>query len=299
MELSSNHDRIFLSTPWLQFLTFILTVWAPLGALAQTIEAEKSSISTTHQISSKRSIEASTETNSLVVNGFAQADDDTKSPVGLFQTTRRYQEKTLPPQATHIPSDTTRLLRYEQATAPTNPPKKRVAVGVSLGIGKTVNSDLNNALLVGPLFRFRPKSGWGFEGAGEWFSTTIHKSPVGESWSDTRLQVRPIMGGVAYNVVRERLSMAFSVTGGLSFNGLNVDEECACENKATDVNKSLIGRTGVSIWYDITSRMSFNIVGGYIVNRPEVTFSSNGITQKAVINGDTAVVSVGIAFWIF
>ena len=173
------------------------------------------------------------------------------------------------------------------------------SIGVSLGFANTVNSDLNNALLVGPLLRFRPKSGWGFEGAGEWFSTTIRKSPVGEPWSDTRLQVRPIMGGVAYNVVRERLSMAFSVTGGLSFNGLNVDTECACENKATDVNKSLIGRTGVSIWYDITSRMSFNIVGGYIVNRPEVTFSSNGITKKAVINGDTAVVSAGIAFWIF
>ena len=297
--MSSNHDRIFPSTPWLQFLTFIFIVWAPLGALAQTIEAEKSSISTTHQISSKRSVEAHAETKSLVVNDFEKLDNDTKGPVELFRTTRRYQEKTLPPQATHIPTDTTRLLRYEQAAAPTKPPKKRVAIGVSLGIGKTVNSDLNNALLVGPLFRFRPKNGWGFEGAGEWFSTTIRKSPVGESWSDTRLQVRPIMGGVAYNVVRERLSMAFSVTGGLSFNGLNVDEECACENKATDVNKSLVGRTGVSIWYDITSRMSFNIVGGYIVNRPEVTFSSNGITQKAVINGDTAVVSVGIAFWIF
>lgn len=272
---------------------------APLGVLAQTIEAEKTSISTNHQISSKRSVEAHTETKSLVVNDFEKLDNDTKGPVELFRTTHRYQEKTLPPQATHIPTDTTRLLRYEQAAAPTKPPKKRVAVGVSLGIGKTVNSDLNNALLVGPLFRFRPKSGWGFEGAGEWFSTTIRKSPVGESWSDTRLQVRPIMGGVAYNVVRERLSMAFSVTGGLSFNGLNVDEECACENKAIDVNKSLIGRAGVSIWYDITSRMSFNIVGGYIVNRPEVTFSSNGITQKAAINGDTAVVSVGIAFWIF
>ena len=299
MELSSNHDRIFLSTPWLQFLTFILTVWAPLGVLAQTIEAEKSSISTNHQISSKRSVEAPTETNSLVVNDFAQLDNATKSQGELFQTTRRYQEKTLPPQATHIPSDTTRLLRYEQATAPTNPPKKRVAVGVSLGFANTVNNDLSNALLVGPLFRFRPKSGWGFEGAGEWFSTTIRKSPVGEPWSDTRLQVRPIMGGVAYNVVRERLSMAFSVTGGLSFNGLSVDTECACENKALDVNKSLIGRTGVSIWYDITSRMSFNVVGGYIVNRPEVKFSSNGITQKAVINGDTAVVSAGIVFWVF
>ena len=297
--MSSNHDRIFPSTPWLQCLTSIFTVLAPLGVLAQTIEAEKTSISTNHQISSKRSVEAHTETKSLVVNDFEKLDNDTKGPVELFRTTHRYQEKTLPPQATHIPTDTTRLLRYEQAAAPTKPPKKRVAVGVSLGIGKTVNSDLNNALLVGPLFRFRPKSGWGFEGAGEWFSTTIRKSPVGESWSDTRLQVRPIMGGVAYNVVRERLSMAFSVTGGLSFNGLNVDEECACENKAIDVNKSLIGRAGVSIWYDITSRMSFNIVGGYIVNRPEVTFSSNGITQKAAINGDTAVVSVGIAFWIF
>lgn len=299
MELSSNHNRTLPSTPWLQFLTFILTVWVPLGALAQTIEAEKSSSSTNYQISSKRSVEAPTETNSLVVNDFAQLDDATKSPVELFQTTRRHQDKTLPPQATHISTDTTTLLRYEQSASPTNPPKKRVAIGVSLGFANTVNSDLNNALLVGPLLRFRPKSGWGFEGAGEWFSTTIRKSPVGEPWSDTRLQVRPIMGGVAYNVVRERLSMAFSVTGGLSFNGLNVDTECACENKATDVNKSLIGRTGVSIWYDITSRMSFNIVGGYIVNRPEVTFSSNGITKKAVINGDTAVISAGIAFWIF
>jgi hypothetical protein len=280
MELLSNQDRIFPSTPLLQCLTLIFTVWAPLGVLAQTVEAPA-------------------ETKSLVVNGFEKSDDNTKSPVGLFRTTRRYQDKKLPPQATHIPPDTTNLLRYEQAASPTNPPKKRVAVGVSLGFANTVNSDLSNTLLVGPLFRFRPKSGWGFEGAGEWFATTIRKSPVGESWPDTRLQVRPIMGGVAYNVLRERLLMAFSVTGGLSFNGLNVDTECVCENKAIDVNKSLIGRAGVSIWYDITSRMSFNIVGGYIVNRPEVTFSSNGITRKAVISGDTAVVSAGIAFWIF
>ena len=122
MELLSNQDRILPSTPLLQCLTLIFTVWVPLGVLAQTIEAEKASISTNHQIPSKRSIEAHTETNSFIVNGVEQSDDDTKGPVGLFRTTHKYQDKTLPPQATHTPTNTTNLLRYEQSASPTNPP---------------------------------------------------------------------------------------------------------------------------------------------------------------------------------
>lgn len=184
------------------------------------------------------------------------------------------------------------------APRPTNAPVRMVAVGASTRIASPASDVLGSDFSVGPIVRLRPRDGLGPAIAFNWTDTAVETGPFGQPALAT-VKLRPVMAGVEYGVVRGRLSAGASIVAGYAFNSLRIDTERAAPGRAIGVRNSFVWRPGVSMWFDVTPRIGINIFGGYLSTRPTVTFASDASVLAERLRVQSAVVSIGAAYWLF
>ncbi len=280
--------------------------FAPRAADAQTandaqLAARIMTVLLNHPTLGDQPIEVDVRAGVATLSGRVRSADDAQQAVELVRALSGLQDVQSTLQVGGVetfagPPDSVRF--GGPIERPTGPTRGRVGIGVGLGYANSTDDDLGNTTLVGPIFRLAPKAGWGPTLALGWFTTDLKRGPGGEPGL-ARLSVKPILGGMAYTVLRGRLSTSFSLTGGYVFNGLDVDTDRVDVNRAIDVGNSLAGRAGVSVWYELTRRIGINVSGGYVATRPEVTFISGDVIRKATVRADATVVGAGLTFWIF
>lgn len=183
------------------------------------------------------------------------------------------------------------------APRPTNDPVRLIGVGVS-GTAMFPHGDaLDRSVGVGAVLRLRPRGGLAPVVAFSWRRTRFEEGS-GVS-PGTRLSVRPVMGGVEYRVGSGRVSAAASLVAGYAFNGLRFDREHGGPEWAVEVRNSRVWRAGGSLWVDVTPRVGVSVFGGYLVTRPELVLLSGPSVATRRVSADTAIVSVGMAWWVF
>ena len=183
------------------------------------------------------------------------------------------------------------------APRPSDAPLRLIGVGVS-GTGMFPARDgLTGATSLGPMLRLRPGTGLGPTIA---FSWTRARFATGSGVSSgTGLRVRPVMAGLQYGLGGGRTSAAASVVAGYAFNGLQADTGHAGAERAIAVGNSFAVRVGGSLWVDVLPRVGINVFGGYLFTRPELTLVSGGSVVSRRVTADTALFSVGVAYWVF
>ena len=184
------------------------------------------------------------------------------------------------------------------APRPEEGPLRLVGLGASVRVTRPSEATLGGALAVGPLLRLRPRNGMGPAIAFNWTNTEIETGPTGRPGL-AAIQLRPVMAGVEYGVVRGRLAVGASAVGGYSFNRLGVDTAWAGPGRAIAVGNGFVWRPGAVLWADVTPRVGVNVFGGYLFARPKVTFASDASIATERVNAGSVVVSVGVAYWIF
>lgn len=184
------------------------------------------------------------------------------------------------------------------APRPEEGPLRLVGLGASVRVTRPSEATLGGALAVGPLLRLRPRNGMGPAIAFNWTNTEIETGPTGRPGL-AAIQLRPVMAGVEYGVVRGRLAVGASAVGGYSFNRLGVDTARAGPGRAIAVGNGFVWRPGAVLWADVTPRIGVNVFGGYLFARPKVTFASDASIATERVNAGSVVVSVGVAYWIF
>lgn len=184
------------------------------------------------------------------------------------------------------------------APRPEEGPLRLVGLGASVRVTRPSEATLGGALAVGPLLRLRPRNGMGPAIAFNWTNTEIETGPAARPGL-AAIQLRPVMAGVEYGVVRGRLAVGASAVGGYSFNRLAVDTARAGPGRAIAVGNSFVWRPGAVLWADVTPRVGINVFGGYLFARPKVTFASDASIATERVNAGSVVVSVGVAYWIF
>jgi hypothetical protein len=182
----------------------------------------------------------------------------------------------------------------------------RVSAGASVTLNATTDDDVGSVFSVGPLVRLNPRRGWGVAGALNWFRADL-SDPSGVDAPFGRLRVRPLMGGVGYTIGPDRVLTTFSIVAGPSFNSVDFEDEFldrvppGLSAPAIDVDHSFAVRPGVSVTYTVAPRVGITGFGGYLINRPEVTFIPPGggpeITDRW--KADSVVLSVGVVYSIF
>ena len=183
--------------------------------------------------------------------------------------------------------------------------KGHVSVGGNVSFVKPTDSEVDSLVSVGPLIRLNPRKGWGAAGGLNWFRAEVG-NPSGASGPFARMQVRPLMGGVAYTVGVQPLLVSFSVVAGPSFNSLDFRDEylsalpAGSRTPSLDIENSVVVRPGVNLTLTVAPRVAVVGFGGYLVNRPDVIFrDSAGQEIRDRWKADAIIFSAGIVYSLF
>lgn len=174
---------------------------------------------------------------------------------------------------------------------------RRVAVGASLGTQRPSNDRLDSNMTLGPMVRLGVGRGLGIGLGFSWFRTDL-SAETSETLG--RLTIRPLMAGLSYTLNDQtRWALSLSMVAGLALNSFAIQESAVRDGLALDVDNSFAMRPGVSLWYDINSRIAFNAFGGYVITRPGMTFLEDGQFARRSVRADATVLSVGLAYKLF
>jgi len=121
------------------------------------------------------------------------------------------------------------------------------------------------------------------------------------------LQTIPVVGGVERAYRHDRVKVGASVFAGPSFNDFSIDDAArtAYQNQNSvplegiEVKNSLAARTGLGMWYDMSSRIGLHAGAYYYYNRPKVTTTAGGVSTTETWKTDHVSLSTGFAIGIF
>ena len=181
----------------------------------------------------------------------------------------------------------------------------KISVGGSVTVVSPTDDQVDRAIGVGPLVRLNPKRGWGPAGALNWFRADLG-NPDGSGPAVARLRIRPLMGGVAYTVGPDHALTSFSIVAGPSFNSIELRDEfldslpIGSQAPAVDVNTSFAVRPGIGLTFTVAPRVAVVGFGGYLINRPKITFRDQfGLEHRDRWKVDAFVLSVGLVYSLF
>jgi outer membrane protein with beta-barrel domain len=181
----------------------------------------------------------------------------------------------------------------------------RISVGGSVTFAKPTDEGVQSLVGVGPLVRLNPKKGWGPAGGFSWFSADLD-NPSGAGGPFASLRVKPLMGGVAYTIGEQPFLVSFSIVAGPSFNRLKLDSDfvnslpASAPRPTVDASTSFAVRPGVGLTYTVAPRVALIGFGGYMVNRPDVTYrDSSGQEFRNRWKADALLLSVGAVYSLF
>lgn len=204
-----------------------------------------------------------------------------------------------------VPLALAAILWLASAAAAIAQTEGRISVGGSVTVVSPTDDKVDRAIGVGPLVRLNPKRGWGPAGALNWFRSDLG-SPDGSGPAVARLRIRPLMGGVAYTIGPDHALTSFSIVAGPSFNSIELRDEfldslpIGLETPTADVNTSFAVRPGVSLTLSVAPRVGVVGFGGYLINRPKVTFRDQfGLEHRDRWKVDAFVLSVGLVYSLF
>jgi hypothetical protein len=181
---------------------------------------------------------------------------------------------------------------------------QRVDLGVTYGTVRVSDGSLTDDAGFGWIAQLVPHEGWGLSGALNWYGSDVAAPGfVNLDGRLGRLNVRPLLGGVGYTVLRGRLATSYAIVAGPAINTLHLDQvmrdRVAQEGGFRGSVWSFAVRPGVSATYTIHRRWDLIGFAGYIVNRPQITLRTPAGSVTQHWKTDALVVNGGIAVRLF
>ena len=102
---------------------------------------------------------------------------------------------------------------------------KRVGVGGSVGSIFTLDDDVTNGAAFGFNAGLAPTPGFGPTLGLGWYQQDLTLSGASGDRELGRLRVRPLMAGVGYTWMKDRVAVGASVNAGISFNSIRLNDE--------------------------------------------------------------------------
>lgn len=172
-----------------------------------------------------------------------------------------------------------------------------LAVGVSVAWSNPGAASLNDRLAFGPLIKLGSPAGFGPAIGFDWYQAPV--GAPGDS-AETRIRIKPIMGGVGYTWRGDRVSVSPSIVAGYAFNSLSIRGTAPVVTALpVDIGNSLAWRVGASAWFDLTQRVALNVSAGRLMTGLRLTVLENGQLDRRDASGDATILRAGLAYRIF
>jgi hypothetical protein len=166
----------------------------------------------------------------------------------------------------------------------------RASVGVAHTWIRPAHADVAPTSGFGPIARLNPGRGVGFAAALDWYDAEL-RDELGHAGV---IRVRPFMAGIGIGIPQGRLHTALTIVAGPSFNRLDVRD-----GDEADIRTSLAVRPGLSLTYTVGPRVAVTGFGGYMFNRPEITYRSGGVEHRDRWTADAVILSTGVVVSLF
>jgi hypothetical protein len=145
---------------------------------------------------------------------------------------------------------------------------KRAGIGASVGTFFTSDDDVNTALGAGVNVGLAPQNGLGGTLGLGWYQTDLTLSGVSGDREVGRLRVRPLLAGVAYTWVNGRVATAASISAGISFNSIRLNDEYRTffgpgTEVRVDASNSFALRPQLRVEYTVAKKIGVYSTVGY------------------------------------
>ncbi len=184
------------------------------------------------------------------------------------------------------------------APRPREGPLRLIAAGGTMRLTRNSGGFLERVRSIRPVFRFGSSTGFGpsvsFRGGEAALDPGSETQPALAA-----VRLRPVMAGLDYRLVNERVTVGTGILAGFSFNSLKVETARAGPGRAIAVSNSFVVQPKLDIWFDLTQRIGITLQAGYLLSRPKVTFGSDDLVATERIRVNAVVLSAGLAYWIF
>lgn len=179
-------------------------------------------------------------------------------------------------------------------------PPGLLALGASVAWSQPRSASLENRLAIGPVIKIGSAAGFGPAIGFDWYQAELDADGAA---AETRIRVKPIMGGVGYTWRGTRVSVAPSIVAGYAFNSLSIHDTASGTTSVTavavDIGNSFAWRVGASAWFDLTRRVALNISAGRLMTGLRLTVLEDGRLDRRDASGDTTILRGGLAYRIF
>ena len=154
---------------------------------------------------------------------------------------------------------------------------KRVGVGGAVGGIFTFDDDVNAGVAFGVNAGLAPAPGFGPTLGFGWYQADLTLSGVSGDREVGRLRVRPLMAGVGYTWVKDRVAVGLSINAGISFNSIRLNDEFPrllrpCTEVRIDSSNSFAVRPQLRVEYAVARKVGVYTSAGYSL--PSSTTSS-------------------------
>lgn len=182
-----------------------------------------------------------------------------------------------------------------------------VAVGLSFVSVNPTQPDAESDYGPGALFRLRGSPGLGPSVGFTWFSTNVRTTIAGDRTYLGKINLKPVMAGVAYGTRLGGVETDFSLEAGYSFNNVR-DTGLARRTYASrlgatgisfHVSDSFAWKADVSFWFELGKNYGLLASVGYVGVRPGVTTASSVGTTRQTVNLGSVVTAVGVTYAVF
>jgi len=190
---------------------------------------------------------------------------------------------------------------------------KHVAVGMSFGSHDFADHRFDKGSGVFFLYRLRTngteENGFAF---GPSATVGVSRADVADEATSGnvtlgRFRSIPVMAGGGVHYRHNAWWTGLSLTAGASFNSVLVDQEARTayaeqlgqDLEAVDANTAFAAQPGLSVWYDVGSRVGLYGGAAYFYSRPKALITVDGVTTEETWKADYLGLSVGAVFGLF
>jgi hypothetical protein len=153
---------------------------------------------------------------------------------------------------------------------------KRAGVGLSVGLFKPLDSDVDAGAAFGFNFGLSPQEGWGLTGGFSWYGADLFATDLLRDRKVAEVRIRPLMAGVGYTWKRGRVATSASVVAGVSFNSGNADalRDAVRESVSLDVGNSFAWRPQIKVEFAVVPKLGVAAASGFLFTYPKVTLTT-------------------------
>jgi hypothetical protein len=190
---------------------------------------------------------------------------------------------------------------------------KHIAIGASVAAHDYTSDRIRQGVGIMLLYRVAPNGdeenglSWGPSATIGFSRADVSSDVAGGDVTVGKLQSIPALVGFGPHYRHGRWWTGLSVTAGASFNSFTIDDAArqAYEERAGEELESVDAKTafavqpGVSVWYDVGSRLGLYGGVSYFYSRPKAAITAGGVTTTETWNSDYLGLSVGAVLGVF